>query len=631
MRRVLRRHGFSGRQHGPGAGRRRVPGTAAALLALAVAVAGCGAGGAHGSGKPTSGGTATYALPSNATPNYISPFTPGQYFTQVNFDNLQLLLYRPLYWFGDSGKPYLNGKLSLAKAPVYDKQKVTIRLKRYQWSDHQPVTAQDVVFWMHMMMAVVKVSSSTVNWGGYIPGDFPDNVRSVKAVGRYIVQMVIKGPYSRQWFTDNELSQITPMPQAWDVTSSGKSDCTVRLAHCVQVFKYLDSQAKNPATWAKSPLWAVVDGPWHLTSVNSQGVLSFAFNRDYSGPVPSAHITGFQELPFTSEEAEYNVLAAGGANPLDVGYLPTVDAPVPPPGRSVGANPVTGYRLQPLYVWGLSYFPYNFSSADPQLPIISQVYFRQALQLLEDQASVIQGPLHGYGHVTTGPVGGFPRTSYLSLQARKGDPYPYNPAKSRSLLESHGWTVNPGGLSVCRRPGTGPADCGRGVHAGAQMKFTMYYATGQAWLESALLQLKSNAAQEGIEIDLIPKTFNGVLAVVEGAGCPAAGCSWEMADWGLGWSYVPDYLPTGDELFQTNSFGNLGKYSNPTNDAYIKQTLDSSNMHLMWKWQNYLTTQLPVMLQPDAPSALVESIDNLHIGTQSPTLAITPEDWYFTQ
>jgi peptide/nickel transport system substrate-binding protein len=603
------------------------------LLAVMMAAASCGLStGGHSGNTPTSGGTATYALPANSTPNYIFPFAPGQYFTVVNTDNLQYLLYRPLYWFGDNGRPYLNPKLSLAEQPRYQGQTVTIRMKRgYQWSNHEPVSAQDVVFWMHMMKAVVKRSTSAINWGGYIPGDFPDNVRNIRAFGSDEVQMTIIGKYNREWFTYNELSQITPMPMAWDVSGAGhESNCTQNIGDCIAVFTYLDGLSKNPDTWSRSPLWRIVDGPWRLTSLNSQGVLTFAYNNSYSGPVPKHHITGFKELPFTSEEAEYNVLAAGGSNPLDVGYLPTVNAPVPPPGKAVGENPVAGYRLQPLFTWGLSYFPYNFSSSNPQLPIISQQYFRQAIQWLENQAAIIQGPLHGYGHVTTGPVGGFPPTKYLSLQARRGDPYPYDPSEARRLLRTHGWTqASPGAVATCTQPGSGPADCGQGVRRGAQLTFSLYYATGQAWLESALLQLKSNASQVGIDITLKPKTFNGVLSVVEGAGCPPAGCSWEMADWGLGWSYVPDYLPTGDELFQTGSFGNLGKYSDQQNDTLIKQTLASSDMHLMWKWENYLTKQLPVVFQPDAPAALVESISNLHIGTQSPTLAINPEEWYF--
>jgi peptide/nickel transport system substrate-binding protein len=324
-------------------------------------------------------------------------------------------------------------------------------------------------------------------------------------------------------------------------------------------------------------------------------------------------------------------LAAGGSNGLDVGYLPTVNAPVPPPGSPVGQNPVAGYRLQPLFTWGLSYFPYNFSSANPQLAIISQQYFRQAIQLLEDQAAIIQGPLHGYGHVTTSPVGGYPVTKFLSPKASKGDQYSYNPAYARSLLVNHGWKINPGGVSTCVRAGSAQNQCGKGVRPGAQLNFTLYYATGQAWLESALLQLKSNASQVGIDIKLYPRTFNGVLAEVEGANCPgsAAGCPWELADWGFGWSYVPDYLPTGDVLFQTGSFGNLGKYTDTYNDALIKQTLASSDLSLMYKWQDYLTKQLPVVFQPAAPHALLESVKNLYIGTQSPTLAINPEEWYY--
>jgi peptide/nickel transport system substrate-binding protein len=621
------RRGLLGDLHKPGAYTR--PGLIACLagmLAVALAVAGCGLSTPRNSGHtPTSGGTATYALPANSTPNYIFPFTPGQYFTVVNTDNLQYLLYRPLYWFGDQGRPYLNPALSVGEQPRYQGQTVTIRLKQgYRWSNGEHVTAQDVVFWMHMMKAVVKRSTSTVNWGGYVPGDFPDNVTNIRAVGSSEVQMTIIGKYNKEWFTYNELSQITPMPMAWDQSSAGhKSDCTRNLGDCIAVFKYLDGLSKNPATWSHSPLWGIVDGPWRLKSLNSQGVLSFTYNTAYSGPVPRHHITGFTELPFTSEEAEYNVLAAGGSNPVDVGYLPTVNAPVPPPGSSVGQNPVSGYRLQPLFTWGLSYFPFNFSSTNPQLSIISQQYFRQAIQLLENQAAIIQGPLHGYGHVTTGPVGGFPPTKYLSPLARSGDPYPYDPSEARRLLSKHGWNVDPRGVSTCTQPGTGPAECGKGVSHGAQLSFDLLYATGQAWLESALLQLVSNARQVGIKITLIPRSFNGVLSVVEGGG------QWEMADWGLGWSYVPDYLPTGDELFQTGSFGNLGKYSNPQNDALIKKTLSSSDMHLMYAWQDYLTKQVPVVFQPDAPAALVESISNLHIGKQSPTLAINPEEWYF--
>src|SRR5262250_1670949 len=90
MRRGLRRHGV--RHYRPRLGARpahKLARLTGGVLALALAAAGCGTRGHEGPGKPTAGGTATYALPPNTTPNYIFPFTPGAYFTQVNSGNLQ--------------------------------------------------------------------------------------------------------------------------------------------------------------------------------------------------------------------------------------------------------------------------------------------------------------------------------------------------------------------------------------------------------------------------------------------------------------------------------------------------------------------------------------------------------------
>jgi len=601
-------------------------------LALLLAAGGCGGGGSTSAGgrTPIAGGVVTYALPANTVPNYIFPFTSIAYFSVVNTDNLQYLLYRPLYWFGDGRSPFMNNALSLAYPPRYNGQVVTINLKHYRWSNGSPVTADDVLFWVRMMQAVGQA-----DWGGWVPHEFPANISSVRAVSQTQVRMVIKGKYSHSWFTDNELSQITPMPQAWDYSSATtKSDCTHVISDCAAVYNYLNSKSLNPASWPASPIWSVVDGPWRLASYSSQGAFTFRLNPSYSGTLPKNHISVFTEVPFTSEEAEYNVLQAGGANQLDVGYLPTVDAPVPPPGAAVGQNPVSGYQLQALYFWGISYIPYNFASTDPQAAILRQLYFRQAFQDLVNQAEIIQGPLHGYGKVSTGPVGDYPVTPFLAPKARSGsDPFPYNPVEARSLLQLHGWQINPSGVSTCIRPGPGPTQCGPGVKSGARLAFTLPYATGAAWVEAAVLQLKSNASLVGIDITVIPQSFNQVT----GQLAPTCGlahnkpCPWELLDWGGGWTYVPDYLPTGEELFLTGAASNVGAYTNGMNDKLIKASLRNSSPQAMWAWENYLRPRLPIVMQPLAPSALVESINNLRIGVQSPTLALTPEDWYYVK
>jgi len=613
----------------PGSRARRKAGAGGAVLVtLMLAAAGCGTNSSATTGNTAvNDGLVTYALPANVTPNYIFPFSPGGFFTIVNTDTLQYLLYRPLYWWGDKGLPYLNAKLSLALPPVYKGQLVTIKLKHgWKWSNGDPVTAKDIMFWLNMM----KTEAAT-EWGGYVPGGIPDNIKDVHAVGADEVQMTVTKKFSTTWFTDNELSQITPLPQAWDMTGPNtKGHCSDNPSDCAAVFKYLDKLSQNTATWTTSPLWKVVDGPWQLTNYTTDGTLTFSFNPRYSGPVPKNHISKFVEVPFTSEQAEYQVLQAGGQNKLDVGYLPTVNAPVPPPGAAVGQNPVPGYQLHPVYTWGLNYIPYNFSKTNPQLAVTSQLYIRQALQLLINQSAIVQGALHGYGMVTTGPVGDAPVTKYLSPQVKKGDPFPFSVQQAHNLLASHGWKVIAGGQTFCTNPGTGTGECGPGVKAGTKLNLTMLYASGNAWVEAAMLQLKQNANNVGIQIALTQESFNGVLGVVEST-CSKPSCQWELANWGEGWSYVPDYLPTGDELFGTGSAGNLGHYSDPKNDRYIQLSIQSAKLSLMYQWENYLVSQVPVMYEPAAPAALVETVDNLRIGPLDPTLAIAPETWYFVR
>ena len=89
-----------------------------------------------------------------------------------------------------------------------------------------------------------------------------------------------------------------------------------------------------------------------------------------------------------------------------------------------------------------------------------------------------------------------------------------------------------------------------------------------------MTELQSNAASLGIKLNLEPKPFAQVISVA-GGNCVVikAPCNWDMANWGFGWSFSPDYLPTGDQLFLCGAVANSGGYCNSTNDAMINQTL----------------------------------------------------------
>jgi peptide/nickel transport system substrate-binding protein len=622
----------------PSARRRRARVALAAACgaaAIALTAAACGSSGSSSSvasgstgGTPQSGGTATWALPPSATPNYIFPFASSTFFSTTNFETFQYLMYRPLYWFGNGASPTLNTSLSLADQPVYKGNNITITMKGWKWSNGETVTAQDVVFWIHMLQAVGSTS-----WGDFVPGGFPTNVSNVKATSPTTLTMTTNKQYNPTWFTSNELSQITPMPMAWDITSASgapqSGGCTASVSGCAKVYAFLDGQSKALAGWASSKIWSVVDGPWKLQSFSSDGNSTFVPNKAYSGS-PKPRLAEFQEVPFTTESAQYNVLqagAAGGSQKIDVGYLPTTDAPPKPANATVGTNPLHGYTLDPLYSWGINYFPVNFQSTTGNGPIIKQLYFRQALAYLMNQQSIIQGPLRGYGKFTVGPVGTSPTTPYLSPKGLEGDPFPFNPAKAKQLLTSHGWTVVPNGTTTCANP----SECGAGVKQGQALSFTMPYATGTDWIASEMTQLQSNASTVGIKISLAPKPFNQVTAIA-GGNCVVAhiSCAWDMANWGGGWSFVPDYYPSGETLFLSGSGANSSGYSNALNDSLINQTLTSTSLQSLFTWQDNLSQQLPVIWQPNGVYQLTEVVNNLRgVIPQSTTDGINPENWFF--
>jgi len=598
---------------------------AAGVAALALAAAGCSSStssSTSAASTPITGGTAVMAEAPQYPPTYIFPYMNSANVSNVNLFDFQYLMYRPLYWFGTGDQPTVNTSLSLANLPTVSGRTLTITLKPYMWSNGTPVTAQDVMFWLNLETA------ESTNFFGYT--GFPANTSDITVVSPTELTMTMDQSYSPTWFLYNELSQITPMPAAWDRTAAGPSSCATTIKDCAAVWSYLTGQATHLSTYATNPLWQIVDGPWRLSAFNADGHVTFVPNPSYSGPV-KPKLAAFQELPFTTDAAEYDVLRSpSSGSKIDVGYLPTQDAPPVQPGQAVGTNPLTGYTLAPIYPWGIDYYALNFqSTVSDHAAVFKQLYFREAMAYLMNQAAIIKGPLRGYGTVTVGPVAATPATSWLSAQGRQGDPFPYNPGKAKSLLASHGWTVVPNGVTTC----TDPASCGPGIAQGTALNFNFLYESGVTWVQSEMVQLQSNASQIGIKLNLVPKPFAQVISVA-GGNCVVtkSPCTWDMANWGFGWSFSPDYLPTGEELFMCGAVSNSGGYCDKTNDAMIGKTLTDPDLQYMYQWQDYLAPQLPVEYQPNAAYTLTEVVANLKgVLPQSPTLSITPENWYFVK
>ena len=626
------------------------------VAVMAIAIAACGSSGSSSTTTSSAGtsstaaapaaNTVTFAEPPAAPPNYIFPFMGLQFFSVYNSETFQYLMYRPLYWFGDGATPNLNIPLSLASAPVYNStgDTVTINLDNYKWSDGETVTAQNVMFWMNMLHA------EKAQWAGYSAGAIPDDIKSIVINNPEQLTFTLTAPVNNYWFTYNELSQITPMPNAWDITSkSGKPNsggCAAAPygsadSQCKAVFTFLSKQAgydpSNPkaannslSTYATNPIWAVEDGPWKLTHFDATGNVTMVPNPSYSGPTNHA-IKTFIELPFTSDSSEFNALVGGQ---VTVGYIPTQDITAPTTNALVSGpnNPrLSNFNLEPLQGWAINYFPYNFNSTGDgghAGAIFKQLYFRQAVQLLVDQPLYNQKIFKGYSVGTYGPVPSEPANSFVSPAVQANSYYPYNPGKAVALLKDHGWKVVPGGTSTCESPGTAANECGANIPAGAKLAFNLQFSSGVASTTQLMDAEKSSWSQAGINMDLSQASFNSVI----GTAVPCTGgksCSWELENWGAGWIFSPDYYPTGEELFQTGAGSNSGSYSDPVNDANITAT--NTTQTPLTAYEDYLAQQLPVIYQPNAGNPLYEVQKNLQgFSPASPLQGITPESWSFS-
>jgi peptide/nickel transport system substrate-binding protein len=557
-------------------------------------------------------GNVTFALPPAVIPNYIFPVMSGTYYSNVNLYQFQALMFRPLYWFGTGNQPSFNESLSLAKVPVFTNggKTVTVTMNKYNWADGKPVTSADVLFFMQILKAETSI------WPVFVPGEFPANVVSMSAPNASTVVFHLDKAYSQTWFLYNELSQITPMPQhAWDKEStSGKiGNYTTTTAGAKAVFNYLSTQAKSLATYASNPLWQVVDGPFKLKTFETTGFTVFVPNSKYSGAVKASYAQ-LTLLPYTTDAAEFNALRAGT---IDYGYTPPQDSSQIPVIKS------QGYTSSPWIGWGINYFPMNMNNPTVG-PIFKQLYFRQAFQEMVNQPVDVKKALYGYGYPTYGPVPIQPKSN-LSTPQEASNPYPYSPTKSAALLKSHGWNVKPGGVTTCTKPGTSATECGAGITKGEKMVFNLQYNNGFTYVTQFMQQLKSNLAQDGIQVALTTAPFNTILA--NATPCKGATCTWQMENWGQGWSYGPDYYPTGESIFETASNINEGNYSNPVNDANINATHTVTGTAVLYKYENYLAQQLPVVWQPD-PDFQISEISNKLTGvTQSPLLNFTPEFW----
>jgi len=619
--------------------RRRKPRLAAVavLAAVAMVAAACSSGGSSPSGAstsggtPVSGGTANVSLPAGVTLSWIYPFYSIENASVYNDNQFQWLMYRPLYFFGNNtaNDVSVNYPLSPANAPVYSNggKTVTVTMKGWKWSNGEPVDANSVLFFLHMAMG------NKANWYAYAPGLLPDNVTSATASGNTLT-LNLNQAYSSIWFTYNQLAELNPMPQSWDVTSltgaPGSGGCTTdsaadKWAKCVAVNNFLTAQAKIATTYATSPLWSVVDGPWKLSSFSTTGNVTMVPNPKYSGS-PKPKLSAVKFVPFTTDSAVYTALKTGQ---VDIGRIPAEDLPPKPANASVPAtNPVgSGYTLETLSPFGITYAQPNFNN--PQVGyLIRQLYIRQALQEVFDQPGIIKAIWRGYAIPNSGPAPnsppGNPWIPPAQNQNNSQGPYPFNIAKAKSSLQAHGWSMQ-GGVMTCQDP----SKCGTGIKQGQKLALTYDYATGVAATTAQWQTYKSDASQAGIDINLVGESFNTIIGQSAPCSPMSSKCAVQVFAFG-GWVFNgPGFEPTGEPLFATGAGSNSGNYSDSKMDSLITGTHNDSAMSAFDDYATYGAQQVPFLWAPQTTRIYAVN-SKLHNVTFSALYTLVPEYWYFT-
>lgn len=588
------------------------------LVAVLLFVSGCGQP-AHHAPPASDSGTATFALPPGFGPGYIYPLMSGAEASNPTLYYFQQLLYHPLYWLGEDGQVGVNYQDSIGGPPVYSNggKTVTITLNHYVWSDGQPVTNRDVSFFMNLLDA-----DRTSFWD-YVPGAFPDNVTSMSfpTTTPDEFSITFNRAYNHLWLLYNELSQITPLPQhAWDREAPdgpiGNYDLTASGATAVNTF--LTAQANHLATYATNPLWKVVDGAWKLSLYDSTtSFTEFVPNPSFAGS-NKPHLAKVELLPYTSDQAEFNALRSGA---LDYGYLPYQDLSERAYFKKLS------YRFSPWTDEGISFIVPNYN-APVAGPILKQLYIRQAMQHLINQPGLIRTSLHGFGHPTYGPVPTEPLSAWVSAAERR-NPYPYSVQAAIALLKDHGWSIHPGGVDSCIKPGSGPGECGNEIARGATLNFTEQYASGVASFAAIVQVIKSAWSQAGINVVITSAPAETVTTSAYTCASDPNECSFDLENWadsGSAWTFA--YYPTGEDIFKTGAGSNFDNYSNTTADADIGATTEQPGYGPLYAYESYLAKQLPALWEPAWPEQLTEVSSKLHGALpQDPFLHIYPESW----
>ena len=371
-----------------------------------------------------------------------------------NIFNFEWQMWRPMYYAPSGSTPTVDPTLSVANPPVWSNgdKTMTITLKPWKWNTGQTLSSKDLQFTFDMIKAAVKASPA--NWAPYVPGFFPDTSPACPRLTP-----------ARSWSTCPRRSTRP----GWNTTSSGPSrSCPAfawskdsasgstldftNPANAAKIFNYLTAQAKSVSTYATNPLWQTVYGPYKLTLVQRHHRrVHHGAEHQLQRAARHPHVQLRGRAVHLRTPRSSTPSRAGRSTSR---YVPQEDVPQLPQLKGLG------YNYYGLPAFGDYFVAYNFKDKTGDFnDIAAQLYFRQAMQHLEDQARPDQGLLQRGRRPGLRPDPGLPEEP-VPARERGDQPLPVQRSTAMTVLKDNGWNVVANGTDTCAKPGRPPATAG---------------------------------------------------------------------------------------------------------------------------------------------------------------------------
>lgn len=413
----------------------------------------------------------------------------------------------------------LSYEPELAESWTFSEDQRTITLKLQggvTWHDGEPLTANDVAF------TLTAIAEPNYNGGAY------SQVEVIEGAAAY--QAGEADSISGVEVVDDTTIALT--------TTEVYAPILATLAGIMILPEHIYGEVPVE-NWQtdetnRSP---VGSGPFIFGEFRSGELISLTANEDY-----------FEGRPCLDRL----IVRFGDANTMVAALVSgEIDAaPVPVPSvASVESNP-------DLTLTTVEQLSFDYVGTNLRNPILADPIVRTAMAQAINREAIVSGLMSGYGTVVDTI---FPKSHWAYPQDVA--PIPYDPEGAAAMLEEAGWTLNGGVRSK----------------DGQELRFRLFYTTGNPVRERGAAVIQANLRQLGVEVELQSMDFPTLVTYLlpkDDSGTPRAveASDFDLFILGFGIERDPsEYLSYFTEAGQPPNGYNFTGYTDPAGGDLLIQ------------------------------------------------------------